>query len=72
MFEEISYMQIAGYPLIFHLGWIGLVLVIFTSMTPWLRKKGIADFKLAGHVWAARVAIVISLIHGLMGILARI
>ncbi len=69
MLEYISYFQILGKPLIFHLGILSFILLIATASISifGMKLKIRNSFKL--HKLLALITIVVVTIHGLLGIL---
>jgi len=72
MFQEITYYLIFGKPLILYLGILTLLAILFTAAIAIMNKKGIRVIPLWWHPVCAACAILIALVHGLLGILAYI
>jgi hypothetical protein len=66
MLENITYFQILGKPLIMYIGIITLVLFISVALIPILNKRG-KKIPFKWHHRLAAVAIILALIHGLLG-----
>jgi hypothetical protein len=72
MFEEITYYLIFGIPLILYLGILTLLAILFTAAIAVMNKKGIRTIPFYWHPVCAACAILLALVHGLLGILAYI
>jgi hypothetical protein len=72
MFEEITYYLIFGIPLILYLGILTLLAILFTAAIAVMNKKGIRTIPIHWHPVCAACAILLALVHGLLGILAYI
>ena len=69
MFQDITYFLIFGKPLIIYLGIITLLAFLFTASIAFMTMKGIRTIPFKWHPRCAAVAIVLALVHGLLGIL---
>lgn len=72
MFQEITYYPIFGKPLILYLGVLTLLAILFTAAIAIMNKKGIRTIPFRYHPVCAGCAILLALVHGLLGILAYI
>ena len=72
MFQEITYFPIFGKPLILYLGILTLLAILFTAAIAIMNKKGIRTISFRWHPVCAGCAILLALVHGLLGILAYI
>ena len=70
MFQDITYHLIFGKPLIMYLGIITLLAILFTAAIPVMNKKGIRTVPFRWHPVCAGAAIILALVHGLLGVLA--
>lgn len=70
MFQEITYYLIFGKPLIMYLGILTLLAILFTASIAVMTMKGIRTIPLRWHTRCAACAIVLALVHGLLGMLA--
>lgn len=70
MLQEFSYYLIFGLPFILYLGIIVLLMLFFTSLIAYLRKKGKTKISVQWHYRFAYITIILALIHGLLGLLA--
>ncbi len=69
MLESISYYMIFGKPVIMYTGILALILFLFTALVGILNYKGIKTIPFKWHPKLAATAIIIALIHSLLGIL---
>ena len=72
MFQEITYFPIFGKPLILYLGILTLLAILFTAVIAIMNKNGIRVIPFRWHPVCAGCAILLALVHGLLGILAYI
>jgi len=72
MFEEITYYLIFEKPLILYLGILTLLAILFTAVIAIMNKKGMRVIPFRWHPVCAGCAILLALVHGLLGILAYI
>ena len=70
MFQNITYFLIFGKPLIMYLGILTLLAFLFTASIAVMTLKGIRKIPFKWHPRCAACAIVLALVHGLLGILA--
>ena len=70
MFQDITYFLIFGKPLIMYLGILTLLAILFTASIAVLNLKGIRTIPFRWHPRCAAGAIVLALVHGLLGVLA--
>jgi len=70
MIKEIAFLPILGLPLVVWGGIKTFILVLATAMIPMLNQKKITKIPMKYHVWLARIAIVVGLLHGLLAALA--
>ena len=70
VFNQITYFQILGKPLIMYIGIITLLALLFTASISIASKKGIRWVPFEWHPRMARLTIALAIIHGLMGLLA--
>jgi desulfoferrodoxin (superoxide reductase-like protein) len=67
--EDINYYSILGLPFILHLGIFTLIIFILTALLPLLKRWKIATIDVKWHIRLAYVAIVLGIIHGILGII---
>lgn len=72
MFQEITYFPIFGKPLILYLGVLTLLAILLTAAIAGMNKKGLRIIPFRYHPVCAGCAILLALVHGLLGILAYI
>ena len=72
MFQEITYFPIFGKPLIMYLGILTLLAFLVTAAIGVMTLKGIRTVPFRWHTRCAACAILLALVHGLLGILAYI
>ena len=70
MFQEITYFLIFGKPLIMYLGILTLLAILVTAGIAIMNKKGVHVIPFRWHPVCAGIAILLALVHGLLGILA--
>ena len=70
MFQEITYYLIFGKPLIMYLGILTLLAFLFTAAIAVMNLKGVRTIPYRWHPRCAAVAILLALVHGLLGLLA--
>lgn len=70
--QDITYYSILGIPFIVHLGIITLVVFIVTALLPLLKKWKIAKVHVKWHIRLAIIAIILAIIHGILGFLMYI
>jgi hypothetical protein len=70
MFVEITYFPIFGKPLITYLGILTLLAILITASVAVMNKKGIRIIPFRWHPVCAGCAILLALVHGLLGMLA--
>jgi hypothetical protein len=70
MFQEITYFLIFGKPLIMYLGILTLLAILVTAGIVVMNKKGIRIIPFQWHPVCAGFAILLALVHGLLGMLA--
>jgi hypothetical protein len=70
MFEDITYFLIFGKPLIMYLGILTLLALLFTAAIAVMNKKGIRIVPFRWHPVCAGCALLLALVHGLLGMLA--
>jgi hypothetical protein len=70
MFQNITYFPVLGKPLILYLGILTLLAILFTAVIAVMNKKGIRVIPFRWHPVCAGCAILLALVHGLLGMLA--
>lgn len=70
MLQELSYYLIIGLPFILYLGVVVMLLLFFTTLIAFLRKKGKTKISVLWHYRLAYITIVLGSIHGLLSLLA--
>ena len=70
MFQDITYFPVFGKPLIMYLGILTLLAFLFTASIPVMNKKGIRAIPFRWHPLCAGCAILLALVHGVLGMLA--
>lgn len=70
MFQEITYFQIFGKPLIMYLGILTLLSFLVTASIAVLNMKGIRILPFKWHPRCAVFSIALAVVHGLLGLLA--
>lgn len=70
--ESIVYFSILGIPFIVHLGIITLFIFILTACLAILKRRGKVKYPLKLHIWLAYLAIILGIIHGILGLLIYI
>jgi hypothetical protein len=70
MLQNITYFLIFGKPLIMYLGILTLLAFLFTASIAVMTMKGIRTIPFRWHPRCAVVAIILALVHGLLGLLA--
>ena len=70
MLENIIYFQILGKPLIMYLGIITLFFLFLTVSIAVLNMKGIYKIHPKWHPCAAKIAVTLAIIHGILGVSA--
>jgi hypothetical protein len=70
MFQEITYYLIFGKPLILYLGILTLLAFLVTATIGVMVLKGIRTIPFRWHTRCAGCAILLALVHGLLGMLA--
>jgi len=70
MFQNITYFLIFGKPLIMYLGILTLLAFLLTASIAVLNRRGIHTIPFRWHPRCAATAIVLALIHGILGVLA--
>jgi hypothetical protein len=70
MFQEITYFLIFGKPLIMYLGILTLLVILVTAAIAVMNKNGIRIIPFRWHPVCAGLAILLALVHGLLGMLA--
>ncbi len=70
--QDITYYSILGIPFIIHLGIITLVVFIVTASLPLLKKWKIAKVHVKWHIRLAIIAIILAVVHGILGFLMYI
>jgi hypothetical protein len=70
MFVEITYFPIFGKPFIMYLGILTLLAILITASVAVMNKKGIRIIPFRWHPVCAGCAILLALVHGLLGMLA--
>jgi hypothetical protein len=70
MLQDITYFLIFGKPLIMYLGILTLFAILLTASIAVLNKKGIRTIPFRWHPVCAGCAIILALVHGLLGIMA--
>jgi hypothetical protein len=70
MFQEITYFLIFGKPLIMYLGILTLLVILVTAAIAVMNKNGIRIIPFRWHPVCAGLAILLALVHGLLGVLA--
>jgi hypothetical protein len=70
MFQDITYFLIFGKPLIMYLGILTLLAFLFTASIAVMNLKGIHTIPFKWHPRCAQFAIVLALVHGVLGVLA--
>lgn len=70
MLQDISYYLIFGLPFILYLGVVVIILLFFTSLIAFLRRKSKSKISVKWHYRLAYITIVLGSIHGLLGLLA--
>jgi hypothetical protein len=70
MLEELTYFLILGKPLVMYLGILTLLAFLFTASIAIMNKKGIHIIPFRWHPRCAGAAILLALVHGLLGMLA--
>ncbi|MFH0711413.1 MAG: hypothetical protein V1944_02445 [Candidatus Aenigmatarchaeota archaeon] len=70
MLAEITYYQINGIPLIVYLGILTLISFLFTASISVLNKRRINKIPFKWHSRMAAISIILTIIHGSLGILA--
>ncbi len=71
MFRNIAYFLILGQPLIIYLGFLTLIAFILTAAIGFVNFRGPRKIPYKWHPTMAIISIVLAVIHGLLGILAR-
>ncbi len=66
MLEKITYYQILGKPLIFYLGIMSVLLLLFTASLPYLGKRQIVKNHFRMHRTAAIITVSVALVHGIL------
>jgi len=69
---DITYYRIFGVPFIVYLGLITLFIFIFTAGLAILKRKVKINYPIKWHFWLSYVAIILGMIHGILGILTYI
>lgn len=70
MFQDITYYLIFGKPLIMYLGILTLLAFLFTASIAIMTMKGFRTIPFRWHPRCAALAIVLAVVHGLLGVLA--
>jgi hypothetical protein len=70
MLNQITFYPVLGMPLIIWGGIFTLLCLIFTTLVAILHEKGITTIPFKWHGRMAIVTLVLSLIHGLLGVLS--
>jgi len=70
MLQDLSYYLIFGLPFILYLGVVVILLLLFTSLIAFLRRKGKTKISVQWHYRLAYITIVMGSIHGLLSLLA--
>lgn len=70
MFQDITYFPVFGKPLILYLGILTLLAFLLTASIPVMNKKGIRVIPSRWHPLCAGCAILLALVHGVLGMLA--
>ena len=70
MFQEITYLQIFGKPLILYGGVLTLLLLLLTAAVSIMNKRGITIIPFKWHIRLAAVTLLFALVHASLGILA--
>jgi hypothetical protein len=70
MFQNITYFLIFGKPLIMYIGILTLFAFLFTASIAVMTLKGIRTIPFKWHPRCALFAIVLALVHGMLGVLA--
>jgi hypothetical protein len=69
---DITYYRIFGIPFIVYLGIITLFIFILTAGLAILKRKGKITYPIKWHFWLGYIAIILGIIHGILGILTYI
>ncbi len=67
--QDITYYQIFGIPFIVYLGAITLFLFILTAGLAILKRRGKINYPLKWHFWLAYIALLLAIVHGILGFL---
>ncbi len=70
MLQDLSYYLLFGLPFILYLGVVVILLLFFTALIAFLRKKGKTKISVQWHYRLAYITIVLGSIHGLLSLLA--
>jgi hypothetical protein len=70
VFNEITYFQILGKPLIMYVGAITLFFLLLTVAIAVMNKKGIYKINPVWHPRVAKIAVALAIIHGFLGVFA--
>jgi DMSO/TMAO reductase YedYZ heme-binding membrane subunit len=70
MLQEFSYYLIFGLPFILYLGIVVILMLFFTSLITFLRRKGRTKISVQWHYRLAYITIILAFIHGILGLLA--
>ncbi|MBU0757861.1 MAG: hypothetical protein KKF44_07345 [Nanoarchaeota archaeon] len=66
MLENVSYYQILGRPLIYYMGVVTLLLLIFTASIPFLVRKKVKGITFKHHKVIAKITVTFAILHGLL------
>ncbi len=66
--ESIAYFPIFGIPFIVYLGLITLFVFVLTAGLAILKRRGMISYQIKWHFWLAYVAILLGVIHGILGL----
>ncbi len=72
MFEDLSYALIGGLPVIVYLGVLTLILAVIAMSIGGLHIRRKIKLSVKWHFWFAYLAIIVGLIHGVLGLLAYV
>lgn len=68
MFAQIAFYKILGLPAMFYGGLFTFLLLLFVATVGMLTVKGKLHWPLSAHVWPARIALLLALLHALLGL----
>lgn len=70
--QDITYYSLLGIPFIVYLGLVTLIFFIIAAALPILKQKKIAKISVKWHIRLAYIAIILAIIHGILGFLIYI